>query len=83
MLDRFFDYLLEDQSHEKIDTSISPLLFLRGSDLLFTFDKHDGANIIMPALEEVVHRRNKEYSSKHGRRPVPVGQRQLCATASN
>ena len=74
MLDRFFDYLLEDQSHEKIDTSISPMLFLRGSDLLFTFDKHDRANIIMLALEEVVHSGSNEHSTKHGRRPIPEEQ---------
>lgn len=52
-------------------------------DLLLTFDKHDRANVFMPALEEVVHTSNNEHPTKHGRGPIPGEQHQLCVPASS
>lgn len=45
---------------------------------LLTFDKHNGSNVIMSALEDVVNSGDDEHSAKHGGRPVPVFECQPC-----
>ena len=42
--------------------------------LLCPLDQHDRSHIIVPSLEDVVHRRNDENPTKHRRRPVPTTQ---------
>lgn len=45
---------------------------------LLTFDKHDGPNIIMSTLTDVVDSGDDEHSAKHGGRPVPTYEGQRC-----